>query len=364
MTRQTRKGFTLIELLVVISIIALLIGILLPALQRAKRNANALRDGTQLKQIHLAMTTYATSNGDRYPVPHIIDRQGYTEGDPIYEGEAGDVDEERWRKDRTGAIYSILVFNGTIVPEICVSPQEPNGSIEVDSDYHYSFGDNSDIEVNEPGLVSWDPSFMSSPADDDAALDYAGVDESFVTGGNFSYAHSPLDNTRRQSRYWRNSFRAADPVMSNRGPVYTESPTPGGQGVQHAATPNSGTWFLAGSSDIAAGERSDTLQIAGSTNTWSGNVVYNDNHVSLENSPQPESVTFVDSTDPGNPIAILDNLFVDEENENDGGAVTGRSNAYLRIWGDGVDWTQELTEDTYFEHIWVDGYDNALGAGQ
>jgi prepilin-type N-terminal cleavage/methylation domain-containing protein len=53
------KGFTLIELLVVISIIALLLAILLPALGRAKEQAQKTRCLANLKQIGVAMHLYA-----------------------------------------------------------------------------------------------------------------------------------------------------------------------------------------------------------------------------------------------------------------------------------------------------------------
>lgn len=58
-------AFTLIELLVVISIIALLVGILLPALGAARKSAQVLASGSNQKQIGVAMLSHATDNSDR-----------------------------------------------------------------------------------------------------------------------------------------------------------------------------------------------------------------------------------------------------------------------------------------------------------
>lgn len=71
------KAFTLVELLVVIGIIAVLIAILLPALNSARRQAKSISCMSNLRSVGQMMALYATSNKNQIPTGVMYDRQDW-----------------------------------------------------------------------------------------------------------------------------------------------------------------------------------------------------------------------------------------------------------------------------------------------
>lgn len=67
---MNRKGFTLIELLVVISIVAILISILLPALSKARQSAQTIQCGNNLHQISIMVAMYTNDNSNHDHLPY------------------------------------------------------------------------------------------------------------------------------------------------------------------------------------------------------------------------------------------------------------------------------------------------------
>ena len=65
-----RRAFTLIEMIVVVSIIAILLALLLPSLSGARRNSKSTQSRSNLRQLHVGMTSFTNANKERFMSPN------------------------------------------------------------------------------------------------------------------------------------------------------------------------------------------------------------------------------------------------------------------------------------------------------
>lgn len=232
----SRRGLARIEVLVLAAVVILAAIVLLPALTTPKRRgpSRQLKDSTQIRGIHQALVVFAQSNKDQYPLPSLLDAANAAINAPAA------------TKDTTANIFSILIFNGTTVPEMFVSSAEVNDRIRMKGDYQFE----SPKAAADPAKALWDPTFSSD----------------FTNGkvSNVSYAHTLPSGPRLKQ--WATTLDASQPIIANRGPEIA-SVTRDSEG---RITPT------------LAKPSSNTLLIHGSRNTWEANFAFNDNHVEFQ----------------------------------------------------------------------------------
>lgn len=120
-----RRAFTLIELLVVISIIALLIAILLPALGAARDSARQLQSTTQLRGMQQGFHVYGVDNKDFYPGVQSVTLTGadFTPASAVATVSNGS------GRDVLNRL-AIALEADLFTPEILISPVETNTNVQ------------------------------------------------------------------------------------------------------------------------------------------------------------------------------------------------------------------------------------------
>jgi prepilin-type N-terminal cleavage/methylation domain-containing protein len=276
-----KRGFTLIELLTVMAIIALLVGLLLPALAQARAKAQMTKDQTQIKQIHAAWTTFSRDYDGVFPTPGIINRLF----DEVLGRESPGRGPEDLEANTSAAMYSACIMQNYFTPQILVAPTEPSGYIAVKDDYNWSFYDPLadiywDAEANgDPPLGA---EYIPFKTDLDA--------EEYSTDRicNTSYAHTPICGARKIAE-WKDSLNSKWAVIGNRG-------------------------VRCGSEDEEEYYKSVTLEFHGGRKQWIGNIGYNDNHVELHDTFYPDGVNYLDEDSQ----TVPDNLFANDTTETGG----------------------------------------------
>ncbi len=213
--RRAKSGFTLIELLVVIAIIAVLIGLLLPAVQKVREAAARMKCTSHLKQLALAAHNYhdtterfpgSTYTGNRY-TSLFVELLPYIEQDPLY---------KQWDFVNLSTNYSGSPARAGIVITIYVCPSHPTlPHSEVNA--LTTYGGNGGWKVYPASRATRDGMFHATGPGSDPPAGQVGVRMTDVTDGT---SNTILFGERRVGDAALDSFRTAPPG------VITPAPNP------------------------------------------------------------------------------------------------------------------------------------------
>jgi len=209
MSRLVKKirGFTLIELLVVIAIIAILIGLLLPAVQKVREAAARMKCGNNLKQIGLGIHNFASANQDRLP-PQVDYMGGSNSGwTPFFAQLLPYIEQDNILRASYGSSASWGNGQHASVVKIYLCPSDPNVGSGVNPNTGWASTSYSDNFYMFARDWSYNPNYGYKSQSKytignipDGSSGTVGVVERFAYYPTYSWA--PLWNHPNDNQHW------------------------------------------------------------------------------------------------------------------------------------------------------------------